>query len=123
MSCHVLNTAGHAGIEDIVDFDMPDTLTVERIRRSLFSMEHFYRKLGYETFLRQPQNGPSELTDVYTGGHTRVPLRYDSDIGGFWIDYIPAEEAIRLTKSMSHEQRERWLHKQLELMKHKHYST
>jgi len=115
LPCTILNVDGHDGIEETVEFTVP-ALTVERVRRSLFSIESYYRDKGFEIFMRQPLNGPSEITNMHTGGDTRIPIRYDKTKGGFWIDYIPTEAV----ESVPQRQRQQWLQDQITAERHRH---
>lgn len=111
----IMNAPGYEGIDEFTDLDVP-LVTVQGIRRSLFSMEGYYRDKGYEVYLRQPHR-TSEMTNIPSGGSTRVPIRYDRQRGSFWIDYIPHEE-IRNHVQPEHEAR--WLQDQMILLRHKH---
>ena len=91
LPCVVLNTLettqDNVQRPTVIDWTIPSTLTVERVRQSLLSIEQFYSLLGYEMHLLQPHNGQSSLTNVGTGGNVSIPIRHDAEKGGFWIDY------------------------------------
>ena len=121
LPCIVLNTSGAKGIHQAkperIDWEIPDTLTVPRVRRDLMSIEKFYRTMGYEMFIRQPENGPSELTNVGTGGNVSIPIRHDPVKGGFWIDYIPMQD---VNDRPSHMTEDEYIQQQFELLKQSH---
>ena len=49
LPCVVLNKLASEGDEPtVLDWTMPSTLSVERVRRELLSIEEVYRELGYE---------------------------------------------------------------------------
>ena len=81
LPCIVLKTNGATDTNQAkpeqIDWEIPETLTVPRVRRDLLSIEKIYRTMGYEMFIRQPENGPSELTNVGTGGDVSIPIRHD----------------------------------------------
>lgn len=116
MPVMVLNTPQYDGMPEYSDMDIPVTV-LGTLRRSLFSIHDYYKEKGYEVYLRQPQNGPAEITDVHTGGNTCIPLRHGKE-GSFWIDYIPIEEMEKYCPDP--EQQPQWLQQQLQLMRHKH---
>lgn len=116
MPCVILNTPGHTGIDTFTDFHVP-VITGDRVRRPLLSVEKYYREQGFEIFLRQPGNGPSEITNVHTGGNVRIPVRHDPQVGGFWIDYIPTV-ALKAAKVQDESE---WLEDQLRMTRHKHH--
>ena len=117
MRCIVLNAGENPDIPQLTDWVIPTCLTVPRARRQLLSIEDFYKQKGYELHLRQPENGPSELENISTGGSTRIPVRHDSVKGGFWIDFIPYEEVKNRPKDVTEES---WLMMQLKLAQHEH---
>ena len=121
LPCVILNTleTQHDNMQQptVIDWTMPSTLTVERVRRSLLSIEQFYSLLGYEMHLLQPQNGQSSLTNVGTGGNVSIPIRHDAVKGGFWIDYIPMKDIEERPKHMT---REEYVAQQMTLLVHIH---
>ena len=112
----VLNTLASEGDEPtILDWSIPSTLSVKRVRRELLSIEEVYRELGYEMHLRQPQNGISELTNKDTGGNVSILIRHDNVHGGFWIDYIPVKDVENRPKHMT---RDAYIAQQMALLRH-----
>jgi hypothetical protein len=61
----------------------------------LFSVDDLYAKHGFNVLLRQPdfESGNSELYRAASGNTSelRIPLRYDRENGGFWLDYMLAD--------------------------------
>ena len=90
MYCDVINLAGtREGDDDLIPWEMEMTTVSGPLRRALLSIDDLHVKHGYELFLRQPENGPSELTNRFSGGNVTIPVRYDAVNSGWWIDYIP----------------------------------
>ena len=108
LPCIVLNTNGTTGIHQAkperIDWEIPETLMVPRVRCDLLSIKKFYRTMGYKMFIRQPENGSSELTNVGTGGNVSIPIQHDTQKGGFWIDYIPMQDVENRPANMTEEE-------------------
>ena len=66
--------------------------TVDNLSRELFSIDDLYVKHGFNVLLRQPdfESGRSELFRAATIDQPElsIPLRYDHENGGFWLDYV-----------------------------------
>ena len=92
----VLNTSNRQGFLDKTPLPV-NTTTVNDLRTELFSLDGPYRNGKFNILLRQPdyECGSSELyreaTD--TTPELRIPLRYDWAKSGWWLDYIPQQQA------------------------------
>jgi hypothetical protein len=66
--------------------------TVDNLSRELFSIDDLYVHHGFNILLRQPdfESGRSELFRAATINQPElsIPLRYDHENGGFWLDYV-----------------------------------
>jgi hypothetical protein len=64
---------------------------VDNLSRELFSIDDLFSQHGFNVLLRQPdfESGKSELYRAATGNQVEIslPLRYDYESGGFWLDY------------------------------------
>jgi site-specific DNA-cytosine methylase len=79
--------------------------TVDNLSRELFSIDDLYLEHGFNVLLRQPdfESGKSELYRAATDNQAELslPLRYDHESGGFWLDYTLS---AGIDKSDSHKQ-------------------
>ena len=66
--------------------------TVKNLAKDLFSIDDLYAHQNFNVILRQPgyENGQSEIFRPSTKGSPpiSIPLRYDYQHGGFYVDYI-----------------------------------
>ena len=66
--------------------------TVDNLSRELFSVDNMYADQRFNILLRQPdfESGISEIYRPATGNEPAIsiPLRYDTECGGFWLDYV-----------------------------------
>jgi hypothetical protein len=66
--------------------------TVDNLSRELFSIDDLFTQHGFNVLLRQPdfESGKSELYRAATDNQAELslPLMYDHESGGFWLDYI-----------------------------------
>ena len=66
--------------------------TAENLSREPFSIDDLYVKQGCSILLRAPdyENGISEIYFPKSGDSSSysIPLRYDYEQGGFWLDYV-----------------------------------
>jgi site-specific DNA-cytosine methylase len=89
----VLNTENQPGIPPETHITTPVT-TAHGLGRELFTVDDLYRQ-GYSVLLRNP-NYEDGVLEIYrpatddTPEH-RIPVRYDWDRSGFWIDYSVEE--------------------------------
>ena len=97
LTMDVVNTEEQEGLPDRTQITVPVTTTSQPISRELFTIDDFYRQ-GYSILLRNAnyQGGITELYKPAQGGapEIRIPVRYDYDRSGFWLDYtIPTEHS------------------------------
>jgi hypothetical protein len=89
LTMRVINTEQHPGIPDKTTITRPVT-TVEDLPRELFAIDDYYRD-GYSILLRHPsyEDGVAEIYKQATEDtpEVRIPVRYDWDQSGFWLDY------------------------------------
>ena len=92
----VLNTKHQLGIPKETTITRPVT-TVNNLSRELFTVDDYYRE-GYSILLRHPnyEGGIKEIFKPAEGDspEERIPIRYDWEKSGFWLDYelgTPAE--------------------------------
>jgi hypothetical protein len=90
----VLNTAQRQSAVQETPFHLKTT-TVKDLRTELFSFDGPYQKGNWNILLRQPdfETGENELYRPARDGdpEARIPLRYDYEYGGWWIDYLAVE--------------------------------
>ena len=89
----VLNTENQPGIPPETHITAPVT-TAHGLGRELFTVDDLYRQ-GYSVILRNPnyEDGVLEIYRPATDDapEHRIPVRYDWERSGFWIDYSVEE--------------------------------
>jgi hypothetical protein len=96
LTMNVINTEQQPGIPEETTITRPVT-TVSDLPRELFTVDDYYRE-GYSILLRHP-NYQGGVKEIYKPAEEdspeeRIPVRYDWEQSGFWIDYelsTPAE--------------------------------
>ena len=91
LSMQIINTEGHPDIPNNTTITRPVT-TAQGISRELFTVDDLYRD-GYSILLRHPTYGCG-IPEIYkpansTDPAVRLPVRYDWNKSGFWVDYVP----------------------------------
>jgi hypothetical protein len=86
---NVINTEQQPGIPEETTITRPVT-TVSDLPRELFTVDDYYRE-GYSILLRHP-NYQGGVKEIYKPAEEdspeeRIPVRYDWEQSGFWIDY------------------------------------
>jgi site-specific DNA-cytosine methylase len=107
LTMRVLNSEQQPGIPQETTITRPVT-TVSDLPRELFTVDDYYRE-GYSILLRHPnyEGGVKEIYKPAEGDspEERIPIRYDWDQSGFWLDYelsTPAEAHSAHTDSPLH---------------------
>ena len=89
----VINTENQPGIPIETNITTPVT-TAQGLGRELFTVDDYYRQ-GYSILLRHPsyEDGVKEIYKPATENapEQRIPVRYDWNKSGFWIDYHVGE--------------------------------
>ena len=90
LTMNVLNTERQEGLPAQTQITVPVTTTNQPLSRELFTIDDYYRN-GYSILLRN-DNYEGGTTEIYKPAQgdspeIRIPVRYDYENSGFWLDY------------------------------------
>lgn len=95
---------------DLIPFDIEAVTSVEGLSKELLGVDPLYRNQGYGLHI-PPRHTEEEAylyrleTDQWSA--VQIPLRWDKEVGGWWLDYIPKSVAESHTMAEIDAYRER----------------